>query len=330
MSSALVGCALVLSKFYAILHSRASSTVASIMKIVALFPLLLLSFFVSAQSSDSLFIHQGADSRWYAQYSIKGERNVFDVAKKFGLPPASLADANHLSYTDRLESGNRLRIPLNLANWYNYTPPAASAVKPIYLRATRRWNMDDLSKQLGVTQRLLEEWNGAIPDAVEKGTVVKVGWISVGGVVVNGNEPDPRASGEQTSSSPSITWPDTAIVIEMPAPAPVLPPMQQAFLDQTAGGTMVTTEKGPVAFFPARGGTIKGVHYAFHNTAARGSVIRVHNPGTGRTVYVKVLGPLPGTKQYAGAILGVSIAAKEELGVRGDARAWCEVSHAGY
>jgi hypothetical protein len=106
--------------------------------------------------------------------------------------------------------------------------------------------------------------------------------------------------------------------------------MEQAFQDQTAGGTMVTTEKGAAAFFPAGGGTIKGVHYAFHNSAPRGSVARVHNPGTGRTVYVKVLGPMPNTKQYAGAIIGVSGAAKAQLGVRGDARAWCEVSYAGY
>jgi hypothetical protein len=55
-------------------------------------------------------------------------------------------------------------------------------------------------------------------------------------------------------------------------------------------------------------------------------VIKVTNPGTGKSIFVKVLGPIPDTKQYAGSIIGIATAAKEALGVT-DTKAWCELSY---
>jgi hypothetical protein len=56
-------------------------------------------------------------------------------------------------------------------------------------------------------------------------------------------------------------------------------------------------------------------------------VVKVFNPGSGKTIYVKVLGPLPDTKLYANSIIGISSGAKEALGVT-DNRTWCELSYA--
>lgn len=299
------------------------------MKNILFFLLFLTPCTGIAQGTDSVFIRDESDGRWMARYRVQNERNVFEVAKKFSVPAAMLADANRLSYTDPLAPATLVKIPLTVANWYNYTPPASSAVAPLYYRTTEEWDRKDLARLLGISARQLEEWNNEVANDIEAGQVVAVGWISVSGVGPSGSS---QGGVVATSpiSAPPVQWPDTVVMVDTAKPIPVISPMEQAFLDQTSGGAMLTTEKGPAAFFPAGGGTVKGVHYAFHNSAARGSVMRVHNPGTGKTVYVKVLGPLPRTKQYAGAIIGIAAAAKAQLGVRGDARAWCEVSYAGY
>jgi hypothetical protein len=289
--------------------------------------LFLLPAFCIAQRGDSLFIREESDGRWMARYRVQSERSVFDVAKKYGVPAAALADANHLSYADRLATGALIKIPLTIANWYNYTPPPSSVVTPLYYRTTQAWEAKDLAKRVGASKRQLQDWNRGTAEHFAPGNVVAVGWISDGSST---RREIPRNTESIPASPPStVKRLDTIVVGDLPRSVPVLSAIEQAFQDQTVGGTMVTTEKGAAAFFPA-GGTIKGVHYAFHNTAPRGSVVRVHNIGTGRTVYAKVLGPLPGTKQYAGAIVGISAAAKDALGVRGDTRAWCEVSYAGY
>lgn len=102
---------------------------------------------------------------------------------------------------------------------------------------------------------------------------------------------------------------------------------EQQYLDQTFNEQSVTEEKGPAAFYDATGGINSEVHYAFHNTAGRGRIIRVTNPGNGKYVFVKVLGPLPKTKLYHNCIIGISSTAKEVLGVMGD-KIWCSLHYA--
>jgi hypothetical protein len=93
---------------------------------------------------------------------------------------------------------------------------------------------------------------------------------------------------------------------------------------QTRNGTNVISEKGTAVFFEKAGNS--KIYYAFHNTTPRGAVIKVTNPGTGRTVYVKVLGPIPDTKLYANSVIGISSTAKDALGIN-DAKAWVELSY---
>jgi len=88
-------------------------------------------------------------------------------------------------------------------------------------------------------------------------------------------------------------------------------------------------EKGTAAFYAITSPAAGAADYAFHNNAARGAVIRVKNINNGRVVFVKVLGPLPSTKQYAGCIIGLSDKAKALLGVH-DTKAFCELSYGGY
>ena len=100
-----------------------------------------------------------------------------------------------------------------------------------------------------------------------------------------------------------------------------------AYMKQTHNESKITTEKGPAVFFDMAGGHGSNVFFGFHNSVPRGTIIKVFNPGTGKAIYVKILGPMPETKQYYNSIMGINSDAKEALGVR-DTRMWCDLSFA--
>jgi hypothetical protein len=120
-------------------------------------------------------------------------------------------------------------------------------------------------------------------------------------------------------------WHDTVIVLKQGNTDSVVSPFETLYLEQTNNEVNAATEKGTVAFFNS-GNKENKVFYAFHNDLQRGVIIKVHNPGTDKTIYAKVIGALPATKQYYNCMMALSGNAKEELGVH-DNKAWCEISH---
>jgi hypothetical protein len=115
---------------------------------------------------------------------------------------------------------------------------------------------------------------------------------------------------------------DTARVVAAPQKSPI----ELLWDQQTASGQNALVEKVTAGFFTT--GKNAGV-YAFHATAARGTILKVRNLNNDRVVYVKVLGPLPQTTAFKGCALGLSSAAKALLGVR-DTKAFCEISYLSY
>ncbi|MCD6063366.1 MAG: LysM peptidoglycan-binding protein [Flavipsychrobacter sp.] len=120
---------------------------------------------------------------------------------------------------------------------------------------------------------------------------------------------------------------DTIIRIKK-VPLDTLSPEEKLFMEQTRDGMNLTEERGGAVFF-GNSGKIKGtnLYYAFHNTAPKGTIIKVHNPGTDKSIYVKVLSVIPGTKQYHNCIIGISAGAMADLGVA-DEKTWCELKYA--
>lgn len=98
---------------------------------------------------------------------------------------------------------------------------------------------------------------------------------------------------------------------------------------QTDTGRIAVVEKGTAGFFPIHMPTAGAGIYAFHLSAAKGTIIRVRNLNNDSVVFVKVLGPLPDAKRYAGCVIGLSNKIKAALGAR-DSKAFCELSYISY
>jgi hypothetical protein len=85
--------------------------------------------------------------------------------------------------------------------------------------------------------------------------------------------------------------------------------------DFSDGGKSATGQSG---IFKSTSGWQDGKFYALMNNAAVGTIIRVSDASTGKSVYAKVLGQLPDMKESAGLTVRLSNAAAAELG-EGDA-----------
>jgi LysM repeat protein len=73
-------------------------------------------------------------------------------------------------------------------------------------------------------------------------------------------------------------------------------------------------EIGLAAIFKTTSGWQDGKYYCFHNTASPGTIIKITNSASGKSIYAKVLDAIPDIKQNSGLLLRVSNAAAEELG----------------
>ena len=91
-------------------------------------------------------------------------------------------------------------------------------------------------------------------------------------------------------------------------------------------GRAVEEESGAAVFFDSKAPAKPGVYYAFHNTAERGTIIRVHNPDGDKTAYVKVIGKIPELKEYHNCIIAISEKAANALGTSYK-RTFCKISY---
>ncbi|MGH2566100.1 MAG: hypothetical protein ACRDE5_16395, partial [Ginsengibacter sp.] len=73
-------------------------------------------------------------------------------------------------------------------------------------------------------------------------------------------------------------------------------------------------ESGNAGIFKSTSGWQDGKYYCFNNEAAPGTVIKVTDNLTSKSVYAKVLDAIPDIKQNSGLSIILSNAAAEELG----------------
>ncbi len=292
-------------------------------------------FFLGAVAQQKLFVVFHNDN-WMIPHRIGQGETIFQLARRYHVPPAILAGTNQLDYQDGLTKDSILYIPLGAYNQQTTQPLNANDSRPLYYKVDGDDNLFRISRYAGVQQKKMQEWNHLNDNSIHEGQELFVGWLlfdatqnpvynsglkkePVSAVVVKQEPQMPRGKMD-TIVDKNVTL----IPIKDSADADTVSAAEKLYIVQTNHGINASEEKGMAVFFDTK---MKGeTYYAFHNSATRGTIIKVYNPGTDKTVYVKVIGAIPGTKQYYNSILGISSAAKKELQVRED-KMWCELSY---
>lgn len=274
------------------------------------------------------------NDKWAIVHSVEAGDNVFKLSRRYHVPPAMLADENNINFQTALNSGQLLFIPFGPFNQAKETTGDRFDIRPLRYQVRKYDNLFRLAHLAGVQQRVLQKWNGMPDNYIEEGKVLFVGWVLYDmsdGPVADTVEVDRKGNAipkpKQGTTTKKKGVEETVIVVRK-SYLDTLPEAERAYMMQTNSEQVVTEEKGTAVFFENKGKLSSSkVIYALHNTAKRGTIIKVYNPGTDKTVFVKVLGPIPDTKMYHNCVIGIGSSAKELLMVT-EEKAWCELKYA--
>ena len=283
--------------------------------------LLAILFFMfgvnaSAQENDSLFVvKKGA--KWAIKYTVKPREYIRMLAKRFFISEGVLLYANDEEAIKKLAPGDIIYIPVTKENYLVSKPSLnVNNIHDVYYHVAPKDDIGILSTYAGITKTDMRTWNNLKGNTLSVDQVLFVGWVRM--MDKDSTNPESLAAYPSPKKKVIAVTTDTVKV-------PVLGGLDTVYNRQTNNGLNVLTEKGTAVFFEKPGKN--NLYYAFHNETPRGSIIKVFNPGSGKTIYVKVIGPVPDTKLYANCIIGICDAAKEALGIT-DSKAWCELSYA--
>jgi hypothetical protein len=206
--------------------------------------------------------------------------------------------------------------------------------RPIFYRMTGTDKLYHISRVANIPMSTLSAWNRLLNNEAPVGKTLLVGWVRYDATPVLPSKAMtssfPVPPGIKKDTPKYLMGPIDTAKAPSVEPSPIVnPTLAQLWKEQTVDGSSAVTEKGSVGFYTASAKAAGANIYAFSNTAARGTIMQVRNLNNGRIIYVKVLGPLPETKAFAGCILGLSSEAKSALGVR-ETKAFCELSYVGY
>jgi LysM repeat protein len=286
------------------------------MKLRLLYVLLVfIGFTASAQEeADSLFVVK-RNNKWSVRYLVKPGESMRMLAKRFYISESVLEYANQYEDLKKLPAGTVLYVPVTTENFaLSRSALHAADYQTLHYRAHERDDISLISSYSSVTKDQIRSWNNLKGNTLPVDKPILVGWLKV----MSLDSLNPMTFSAYPMPKKKVEDIDT---VKVPVPGG----LDTVYDRQTSNGLNVLTEKGTAVFFesPTKSSS---VYLAFHNGTPRGTIIKIFNPGSGKTTYARVLGPLPATKLYSGAIIGISESAKEALGVV-DSKAWCELTY---
>lgn len=305
----------------------------SMFKVFLVFLGILAGFVANAQDfgksvHDSIYVEK-YKNKWYIKHKVRSGETIFMLARRYHVPPAMLADANGLNYQQGLDKNKVLWIPLGAYNRKKSLPSDLGQTRALYYKVDQYDNLFIIARFADVKQRLLQEWNRMDDNNVEPGSILKVGWVLYDATQLPFADTSRSKSGMVATSEDGSNgvlagkYANADTVIKIKKKEDEQSKEEKQYMVQTYNESFLLDEKGTAVFFDMPGKP-KSTYYAFHNSAPRGTIIKVFNPGTKMFVFVKVLGPLPNTSQYHNSIIGIASNAKTALGVVDD-KLWCEL-----
>ena len=284
------------------------------------FLLLLGSFRGISQESDSVFATK-RHSVFTIRHILKSRETLTMLAQRYYTSLMSIESANEFDAKKKLAVGDYIYIPLTKENYYpEKMPMDVTDIHKLYYKVGDKDNMSVIINlfpsaclEHPMTKEQLRLMNDLHGFNVTPDQALAIGWIRM-------LSPDSaniaRGFGYPAPPKP-VKQKDTVRTY--------FGGLEEAYNTATANGTNVLTEKGTAVFFERPGKN--SMYFAFHNTMPRNTIIKVTNPGNNKSVLVKVIGPIPDTKNFSGSIIAICNAAREDLGLQSETRAWMELAY---
>jgi LysM repeat protein len=277
-------------------------------------------------------------------HTVGAKETLFSIGRLYSVHPRELAAYNNIPFETGLTIGQVLKIPAKKTmapvGEAATTPITAPVVKKepvktvpaekkptktgvaVYHTVAKKEGLYGISKKYNVTIDDIKKWNQLATEGLSEGMQLIVGYKG------------PQETSEAIKNVPEKKETPVAQTTEAkPIPVQVLPPAQKVVKQEAArtagnfgGGIFkplyneqvanknTAEEKGMAGIFKSTSGWEDGKYYCLHNSAPAGSIVKITNNTTRKTVYAKVLDLIPDLKQNSSVIIRISNAAAAELG----------------
>lgn len=333
-------------------------------KFLLLISVIFFSANISLAQQDDLEI-KGTGSKLYLEHAVVPKENFYSIGRMYNLPPKDIAAYNNLQFENGLSVGQTIKIPLNKNNFSQSGTAARNEVLvPVHHSVEPKEGLYRISINYNkVPLTSIKKWNHLQSDEISDGAPLIVGYLKVSKdqsplasagsrstAVVNSVA---KTESKQDPAKPDITSealpPVKKPAIEKKEDVVVKPAeTEQSKTVETvrtksninfSGGyfknlynnqvekKLPVNESGSGSVFKSTSGWQDGKYYCFNNDAPAGTIIKVTDNTTGKSVFAKVLDVIPEIKQNEGLAVIISNSAAEELGT-GDNKFDCALSFA--
>ncbi|MBV7532760.1 LysM peptidoglycan-binding domain-containing protein [Chitinophaga sp. sic0106] len=323
----------------------------------SIFSIAILGLCAGTVKAQDMLQALGHSPDLYINHTVKKGENFYSLGRTYGVTPKQIASANNTTLEKGLQLGNELHIPLTSAN---FSQKAGASGTPVYHKVAEKETLYRVSVSFNkVPLDNIRQWNNFSGDGLKKDSYLIVGYLTSGGggavaaATPAPKKPAPAPAAEEPAAEPVAEQPalpaptkegakkaeprpvqeqpeqiaeapiTTAPATTRPAPVATGDNFEEVYNQQTSNGKKAANEKGPGTWFKSNA---VGKYYALHNTAPRGTIIKVTNPLNGKAIYAKVLDVIPQMKANAGLIVKLSDGAQQALGSE-ETKFYCELSY---
>ena len=328
--------------------------------------ILILVVRVGALGQNGNLMVEGISPKLYLTHKIAPKENFYSIGRMYNLPAKELAAYNNLQFENGLSIGQLIKIPLGESNFLQSgTAPDGDVLIPVYHAVVPKEGLYRMSINYNkVPLPEIKKWNHLQSDEVSIGTNLIIGYLKVkkgeSPLAAKASKTDIDRSIEKSEEPktpppvnpdanhdrlPPVKKPeaekkeDSHVVIEQPEAQKTSVNTVarnstinfsggyfKKMYDDQADKKSPVSENGSAGIFKSTSGWKDGKYYCFNNEAQPGSVIKITDNVTNKSVYAKVLDAIPDIKQNAGLAIILSNAAAEELGAT-DAKFDCALSY---
>jgi hypothetical protein len=181
------------------------------------FLLILISGASFAQSGDLMV--EGASPNLYVEHTVVAKENWYSIGRLYNISPKEIAPFNSTSMDKPLSIGEKVRIPLNAANFSQNGEKAADEVfVPVYhIVAEKEWMYRISTNYNKVPTAYIEKWNGITNDQLKAGMKLVVGYLKVkpgqSALAAKGSATIKTETATVVETNPSSTQSSTGAVV---------------------------------------------------------------------------------------------------------------------
>ena len=275
----------------------------------------------------------------YLVHTVKSGESLSAIAKHFHTTTGDIMRLNGMNTKSILKIGAKIKIPPAVSakaatETATTTAPEPVAVaipvpaapkketgtsQPIVHTVGEKETLYGIGKKYKVSVPQISSWNNLKTTNIHKGQHLIVGYMTVGNaetVPVNNSAAADTKVTPQVIAAPAVIAPQTSTSI--PVKKVETPAAQNggsndegvfASFYQKVGKEL----SGAAATFKTASGWLDKKYYVLMNNVTEGTVVKVAS--NNKTVYAKVLGPLPDIKEDSGLLVRISNAAAASLGI---------------